>query len=113
MTEGQITESVTIRGRVNMTEGQITGLRPFTQYVVFVSSENGVSAQDTDASGRTVNTSITTLEGGEFCSLTCVERFQEIVLRTVHRQRLWVVSERSKCCCAIIQPFSCFFCRTC
>ena len=62
-------EPVTIYGRVNMTEGQITGLRPFTQYVVFVSSENGVSAQDTDTSGRTVNTSITTLEGGEFYSL--------------------------------------------
>ena len=50
-----------------MTEGQITGLRPFTQYVVFVSSENGVSAQDTDTSGRTVSANITTLEGGEFC----------------------------------------------
>ena len=60
-------EPATIYGRVNITEGQITGLRPFTQYVVFVSSENGVSAQDTDASGRTVNTNITTLEGGEFC----------------------------------------------
>ena len=31
-------ELVTIYGRVNMTEGQITGLRPFTQYVVFVST---------------------------------------------------------------------------
>ena len=60
-------ESVTIYGRVNRTEGQITGLRPFTQYMVFVSSENGVSAQDTDASRRTVSASITTLEGGEFC----------------------------------------------
>ena len=62
-------EPVTIYGRVNMTEGQITGLRPFTQYVVFVSSENGVSAQDTDASERTVSANITTLEGGEFYSL--------------------------------------------
>ena len=60
-------EPATIYGSVNMTEGQITGLRPFTQYVVFVSSENGVSAQDTDASGRTVSVNITTLEGGEFC----------------------------------------------
>ena len=68
-------EPATIYGSVNMTEGQITGLRPFTQYVVFVSSENGVSAQDTDASGRTVSANITTLEGGEFCNLTCVERF--------------------------------------
>ena len=62
-------EPVTIYGRVNMTEGQITGLRPFTQYVVFVSSENRVSAQDTDTSGRTVSANITTLEGGEFCCL--------------------------------------------
>ena len=62
-------EPVTIYGRVNITEGQITGLRPFIQYVVFVSSENGVSAQVTDASGRTVSASITTLEGGVFCSL--------------------------------------------
>ena len=52
-----------------MTEGQITGLRPFTQYVVFVSSENGVSAQDTDDSGRTVSANTTTLEGGELHSL--------------------------------------------
>ena len=57
-------EPVTIYGRVNMTEGVIAGLRPFTHYVVFVSSENGVSAQDTDVSGRTVSTNITTLEGG-------------------------------------------------
>ena len=60
-------EPATIYGRVNMTEGQISGLRPFTQYVVFVSSENGVSAQDSDTSGRTVSVNITTLEGGEFC----------------------------------------------
>ena len=58
-------DPVTIYGRINMTVGVITGLRPLTQYVVFVSSENGVSAQDTDASGRTVSTNITTLEGGE------------------------------------------------
>ena len=51
-----------------MTEGVITGLRPFTQYVVFVSSENGVSAQDSDINGRTVSVNITTLEGDEFCS---------------------------------------------
>ena len=57
-------EPVTIYGSVNMTEGQITGLRPFTQYVVFVSSENGVSTLAIDDSGRTVSASITTLEGG-------------------------------------------------
>ena len=31
-----------------------------------VSGENGVSAQDTDASGRTVSATIATEEGGEF-----------------------------------------------
>ena len=58
-------DPVTIYGRINMTAGVITDLRPLTQYVVFVSSENRVSAQDTDASGRTISTNITTLEGGE------------------------------------------------
>ena len=53
-----------VYGRVNVTVGQITGLRPFTQYVVMVSGENGVSAQATDASGRTVSATITTGEGG-------------------------------------------------
>ena len=66
-------EPATIYGRVNMTEGVITGLRPFTQYVVFVSSENGVSAQDTDVSGRTVSAPITTLEGGELHKRNYVE----------------------------------------
>ena len=60
-------EPMTIYGRVNMTGGVITGLRPFTQYVVFVSSENGVSAQETDVIGRTVSAPIRTREGGELC----------------------------------------------
>ena len=58
-------DPVTIYGRINMTVGVITGLTPFTQYVVFVSSDNGVSAQDTDVSERTVSANITTLEGGK------------------------------------------------
>ena len=61
-----VQDNVTVYGRVNITSGQITGLRPFTQYVVMVSGENGVSAQATDASGRTVSMNITTEEGGEF-----------------------------------------------
>ena len=61
-----VPDSVTVYGRVNVTVGQITGLRPFTQYVVMVSGENGVSAQATDASGRTVSATITTEEGSEF-----------------------------------------------
>ena len=36
------------------------------QYVMMVSGENGVSAQDTDSSGRTASATITTEEGGEF-----------------------------------------------
>jgi len=59
-------DNVTVYGRINVTMGQITGLRPFIQYVVMVSGENGVSAQDTDTSGRTVRAIITTEEGGEF-----------------------------------------------
>ena len=58
-------DPVTIYGRINMTVGVITGLTPFTQYVVFVTSDNGVSAQDTDVSERTVSANITTLEGGK------------------------------------------------
>ena len=61
-----VPNNVTVYGRVNVTVGQITGLRPFTQYVVMVSGENGVSAQATDTSGRTVSATITTEEGGEF-----------------------------------------------
>ena len=65
-----VPDNVTVYGRVNVTVGQITGLRPSTQYVVMVSGENGVSAQATDASGRTVSATITTEEGGEFIDLS-------------------------------------------
>ena len=61
-----VPDNVTVYGQINVTVGEITGLSPFTQYVVMVSVENGVSAQDTDASGRTVIANITTEEGGEF-----------------------------------------------
>ena len=61
-----VPNNVTVYGRVNVTVGQITGLRPFVQYVVMVNGENGVSAQATDACGRTVSATITTEEGGEF-----------------------------------------------
>ena len=62
-----VPNNVTVYGRVNVTVGQITGLRPFVQYVVMVSGENGVSAQDTDViSGRTASAAFTTEEGGEF-----------------------------------------------
>ena len=61
-----VPDNVTVYGRVNDTLSQITGLRPFTRYVMMVSGENGVSAQVTDASGRTVSATIMTEEGGEF-----------------------------------------------
>ena len=61
-----VPDSVTVYGRVNVTLGQITGLKSFTRYVVMVSGENGVSTQVTDASGRTVSMNITTEEGSEF-----------------------------------------------
>ena len=54
-----------VYGRVATTEGEISGLTPFTEYVVFVSAENGVSSQVPDASGRTVTTTVTTEEGGQ------------------------------------------------
>ncbi len=57
-----------IYGRVSGTEGEITGLAPFTEYTVFVSAENGVTLQpgaiDT-ASDRTVNDTIMTEEGSK------------------------------------------------
>ena len=61
-----VPDSVTLYGRVNVTVSQITGLRPFTQYVVMVSGENGVSTQATNTSGRTVSATITTEERSEF-----------------------------------------------
>ena len=72
-----VPDNVTIYGRVSVTVGQITGLRPSTQYVVMVSGENGVSAQDTDASGRTISATITTEEGGELIlqELRCNYRY--------------------------------------
>ncbi len=57
-----------IYGRVSRTEGEITGLAPFTEYNVFVSAENGVTSQpgaiDT-ASERTVSDTIMTEEGSK------------------------------------------------
>ena len=54
-----------VYGRVATTDGQISGLTPFTEYVVYVSAENGGSSQVPDASGRTVTTTVTTEEGGQ------------------------------------------------
>ncbi len=57
-----------IYGRVSGTEGEITGLAPFTEYTVFVSAENGVTSQpgaiDT-ASDRTISDTIMTEEGSK------------------------------------------------
>ena len=66
-----VPDNVTVCGRINVTMGQITGLRPFVEYVVMVSGENGVSAQATDTSGRTVSATTTTEEGGEFIDFYC------------------------------------------
>ncbi len=54
-----------IYGRVSGTEGEITGLAPFTEYTVFVSAENGVSSQATNASERTASVTIMTEEGSK------------------------------------------------
>ncbi len=62
----QRSESETqIYGRVSRTEVEITGLAPFTEYIVFVSAENGVSSQATNASGRTASVTIMTEEGSK------------------------------------------------
>ena len=56
----------TLSRTVNITEGEITGLIPFTEYIVFVSAENGVSSQVNDPSGRSANDTLTTEEGRKF-----------------------------------------------
>ena len=76
-----IPDIVTVYGRVNFTLGQIPGLRPFTQYVVMVSGENGVSAQATDTSGRTVSATIMTEEGGEFSLIFLLCELQGLMYR--------------------------------
>ncbi len=53
-------EPRTVYGKVTVTEGEITGLTPFTVYIVSVSAENGVSSLATDATGRTATVTITT-----------------------------------------------------
>ena len=77
-----VPDNVTVYGQVSVTVDQITGLRPFVQYVVMVSGENGVSAQDTDTSGRTVSATITTEEGGEFIDFSTarIERLTTCIL---------------------------------
>ena len=59
-----------VHGRVATTEGEISGLTPFTEYVVYVNVENGVSSQAPDASERTVTTTVMTEEGGQCYSPT-------------------------------------------
>ncbi len=63
-TDGSESEPQIYR-RVSGTEGEITGLAPFTKYTVFVSAENGVSSQASNASGRTGSVTITTEEGSK------------------------------------------------
>ena len=52
-------------GHVNETNGTAEGLFPFTDYVVYVSSENGVSSLDPDIPGRSASVRTTTQIGGE------------------------------------------------
>ena len=74
-----VPDNGTVYGRVNVTSGEITGLRPFTQYVVMVNGENGVSAQATDTSGRTVSATIMTEEGGEFSLIFLLHELQDLL----------------------------------
>ena len=71
-------------GHVNETSGTAEGLFPFTDYVVFVSSENGVSSLDPDIPGRSASVRTTTQIGGEVvlivfvchCRLMCCYHFR-------------------------------------
>ena len=53
-------------GYVNETNGTVGGLFPFTEYTVYVSSENGVSGMDPGILGRSASVQIMTLIGSEF-----------------------------------------------
>ena len=50
---------------VDATNGAIEGLTPFTNYTVYVSSENAVSGMDPNIPGRSDSVQITTDIGGE------------------------------------------------
>ena len=71
-------------GYVNETSGTAKGLFPFTDYDVFVSSENGVSSLDPDIPGRSASVRTTTQIGGEVvlivfvchCRLMCCHHFR-------------------------------------
>ena len=47
-----------------MTSVEVEGLTPFLNYTFSVTTENAVSSQDSDVTGRTTNTIATTEEGG-------------------------------------------------
>ena len=58
----------------------LMGLLPFVSYEIRVTADNGVSSQDGNEEGRTLNISIMTLEGGNYfyncvcvsaCACTC------------------------------------------
>ena len=51
------------------------GLLPFVSYEIRVTADNGVSSQDDNEEGRTLNISIMTLEGGDLlyeCVYVCM-----------------------------------------
>ena len=58
-------DDIVTLGYMNKTNGTAEGLFPFTDYDVFVSSENGVSRLDPDIPGRSVSVRTKTQIGGE------------------------------------------------
>ena len=58
---------IVMLGYVNETNGTVEGMFPFTEYIVYVSSENGVSGMEPDILGRSASIQIMTLIGSELC----------------------------------------------
>lgn len=50
----------------------LTGLIPFVHYEIRVTADNGVSSQDGNREGRTLNIIIMTLEGGDYNLCVCL-----------------------------------------
>ena len=60
----------------NRTVTTVEGLVPFLRYTFYVTAENAVSTQDSDAASRTAEASVITKEGG-------ISRLNEIGLERI------------------------------
>ena len=65
-----VTDDIVTTANTNIT---LMRLLPFVSYEIRVTADNGVSSQDGNEEGRTLNVSIMTLEGGNyFYNCVCV-----------------------------------------